>query len=455
MSRGMTAIDGHRAGNVMSGFGRLGLLLLSLSAPLAPLVWPWSPPASAAPVGAEDACIQCHRDIPDETLAAPVKGMAADVHGKRGLGCSGCHGGDPSAVDDMSTAHAAAKGFKGVPSAGSEPEFCARCHADPVFMKNYNPNLSVDQLRRYRTSVHGIKNKNGDTRVAHCTSCHGVHGIRPANDPLSPVFPSNVPRTCSKCHSDEQYMKYYGIPVDQMVEYRTSVHGVALLEKGDRAAPACNDCHGNHGATPPGVTSVSEVCGQCHSAQASLFSASPHGEAFAALELPACEACHGNHAVAGTSDAMLGVTRGAVCVNCHEEGSNGYAAAQKMAGAVDSLSAALARVTDLVNRAEQAGMMMEEARFESNEVRNALMRARTAVHGFSFEAVSKETAAGARLLAGTEKVAVDALSEISSRRRWLLALVAGVAVMIFALARKVRRSDAECRARHAGDSSDG
>jgi predicted CXXCH cytochrome family protein len=385
--------------------------------------------------------------MPDETLAAPVKGMAADVHNKPGLGCSGCHGGDPSAVDDMAAAHATGRGFRGAPSATSEPDLCGRCHADPIFMKKFNPNMGVDQLKLYRTSVHGTKNSKGDTKVAHCTSCHGIHGIRPANDPQSPVFASNVPRTCSRCHADAQYMKAYGIPVDQMAEYETSVHGVALLEKGDRSAPACNDCHGNHGAVPPGVGSVSEVCGQCHSLQASLFAASPHGGAFTTMGLPACEACHGNHAVKRPTDAMLGVRQGAVCLDCHDEGSGGFAAARNMASAIDSLNADLARVTDLVDRAEQAGMMMDEARFEANEARDALMRARTAVHAFSPAAVGKETATGVSTLARARKVALDALSEISSRRRWLAALVAAVVVMILVLARKVRKSDAECRER--------
>jgi predicted CXXCH cytochrome family protein len=320
-------------------------------------------------------------------------------------------------------------------------------------MKAYNPNLSVDQLELYKTSVHGIRNRKGDVRVAHCTSCHGVHGIRPANDPLSNVFPTNVPRTCSRCHQDEQYMKAYGIPVDQMAQYAKSVHGVALLEKGELMAPACNDCHGNHGATPPGVTSVSEVCGQCHNAQASLFGASPHGAAFISMGLPACEACHGNHDIERPNDSMLGVTEGSVCLNCHEDGSNGYAAAREMAVAINGMSSKLAKAGELVNKAEQAGMMMDEARFEVNEARDALMRARTAVHGFSPAGVRKETDSGLGLVSKADKVAVRALSEISFRRRWLAVLVVVVVVLIWALASKLRRLDADYRAQHPDGSS--
>ena len=49
---------------------------------------------------------------------------------------------------------------------------CAKCHADPAFMRMYNPALPVDQLDKYRTSIHGIRNKEGDVKVAECASCH-------------------------------------------------------------------------------------------------------------------------------------------------------------------------------------------------------------------------------------------------------------------------------------------
>ena len=65
-------------------------------------------------------------------------------------------------------------------------------------------------------------------------------------------------------------MKEYGIPTDQYEKYSKSVHGVALLQKHDLGAPACNKCHGNHGATPPGVESISKVCGTCHALNADL-----------------------------------------------------------------------------------------------------------------------------------------------------------------------------------------
>ncbi|UCF79231.1 MAG: cytochrome c3 family protein [Candidatus Eiseniibacteriota bacterium] len=385
--------------------------------------------------------MSCHQEIPDERLSAPAKGMEHDVHTKHGFSCSDCHGGDRSAVDDFVAAHSDSRGFKGSPDALTEPGLCAGCHSDPVFMKKYNPNIGVDQLSLFRTSVHGIKNSQGDTKVAHCTSCHGVHGIRSSDDPLSPVYPVNVPTTCSKCHSDETYMEPYRVPTDQMSEYSTSVHGNALLEEGERTAPACNDCHGNHGAVPPGIASVSEVCGQCHSAQLALFSASPHKEAHEAMDLPACEVCHGNHEVTRPDDSMLGVSEGAVCAECHDEDSSGHAVASKLRELIDGLREKHESVAALVNTAEQAGMTMDEAAFEMNEGRSALLRARTAVHAFSVEAVEMEVGSGQEHLLKAETSASAALSEISLRRKWFVGLAILGVVMALALIRKMRDAD--------------
>ncbi len=172
---------------------------------------------------------------------------------------------------------------------------CTKCHADPAFMRTYNPSLPVDQLDKYRTSVHGTRNAKGDPKVAECANCHGSHDIRDAKDTKSRVYAVNIPSTCSHCHSNAEYMKEYGIPTDQFDKFSKSVHGIALLQKHDLGAPACNSCHGNHAATPPGIESVSKVCGTCHALNADLFASSPHKKAFDDRKLPECETCHSNH----------------------------------------------------------------------------------------------------------------------------------------------------------------
>ncbi len=268
----------------------LAILVLSATALLAA--------GAAAQPGApakSSSCVTCHAGL-DDQLLAPTTHWAADVHAGAGLGCTDCHGGDPTA-DDPEASMSPAKGFKKSPGRLEIAGFCARCHSDAVYMKRFNPQARVDQLIEYRTSVHGKLNASGDPTPATCTDCHGAHGVRPVSSPDSPVYATNVPETCARCHSDAALMAPYGIPTDQLAEYRRSAHAAALYEAGDVSAPACNDCHGNHGATPPGVQSVANVCGQCHGREQTLFTASFKEKLFEDLGVAQCSVCHGHHQV--------------------------------------------------------------------------------------------------------------------------------------------------------------
>jgi predicted CXXCH cytochrome family protein len=267
----------------------------------------------------------------------------------------------------------------------SIPKTCATCHADAAYMRLYNPALPVDQLDKYRTSGHGIRNARGDIKVAECASCHGSHEIMSATDVKSRVYATNLPATCATCHADALYMRGYKLPSDQLEKFSTSVHGVALLEKNDLGAPACNDCHGNHAATPPGVESISKVCGTCHALNGALFSASPHKKAFDERKLPECETCHGYHETVAATDELVGVTPAAVCSRCHKENTlpKGYLVAQTFRELIDSLRLAEQHAMSLVDDAEQKGMEISEAKFKLREVRQARLESRTMIHSFN------------------------------------------------------------------------
>lgn len=253
---------------------------------------------AAGEAAAASSCVSCHGGLEAEA-AEPVHLWEKDVHRLAGLGCEACHGGDPSPAlaENGEAAMDPAKGFRPAPGRLEIADSCARCHSDAAYMKQFNPQLRVDQLAEYRTSVHGKKNAAGDPVPATCTDCHHAHGIRPVTSPDAPVYPQNVPKTCARCHADPKVMAPYGIPTNQYQDFLRSVHAAALLERGDTAAPACNDCHGNHGAVPPGVRSVAHVCGQCHGREATLFAASFKKPLFEELGVGECTVCHGNHRV--------------------------------------------------------------------------------------------------------------------------------------------------------------
>jgi len=253
-----------------------------------------------APLAASEpsSCMTCHSGLEGE-LSEPTKAWVSDVHAGAGLGCESCHGGDPSraVATDSDAAMSVARGFTPAPDRLKVAEFCSRCHSDAAYMKKFNPQQRVDQYLEYRSSVHGKRNAKGDTATATCTDCHGIHGILPVNSPQSPVYATRVPQTCARCHSDKTRMAPYGIPTDQFDLFRASAHGAALLDRGDTAAPACNDCHGNHGAAPPGVQSVANVCGQCHGREASLFRASFKKELLESMGKSECTVCHDHHRI--------------------------------------------------------------------------------------------------------------------------------------------------------------
>ena len=329
------------------------------TAALASLALSLALPLRAQPPSPTTSCLACHgnEQLWDADGRRPVTELAADVHAKAGLSCQDCHGGNPAAALAEDSAAAMARGFKanpyrGAPDRKGTPAFCARCHSDPTYMKRFNPAARVDQEREYATSQHGKALSHGDDKVATCTDCHGAHGIKAISDPRSPVYPTQVAETCRRCHEDSERMQGRKLPdgrplpLTQYAGWRQSVHAKALLDKGDLSAPTCNDCHGNHGATPPGLESIAAVCGQCHGREAELFRASPKHAGFQShakllaeagakgcaachdappgiahegpSKLSECVSCHGNHAVMRPTVALLAPLPMTPCAFCHE-----------------------------------------------------------------------------------------------------------------------------------------
>ncbi len=398
----------------------LGAALLALLAP-------------AALFGQKNSCLDCHAKLEDE-LKVSADAVRNDIHVQFGLSCKDCHGGDPSIDDEKSMT----RDFRGKPKKAEIPGFCARCHADAVFMRTYNPSLRVDQLSQYETSMHGRLLKKGDTKVAVCTDCHGVHDIQQAKFPKAPTFPWNIPQTCGKCHADAALMGPYGIRTDQLAQYKESVHAAALFDKKDMSAPTCNDCHGNHGAVPPEVQSIASVCRQCHPSAGELFSKSPHKKAFDEIGQSECEACHGNHKILRPSPEMLGTGDKAVCVQCHDKGSAGYTAAAALKAALDSYQGLFDREIGTLDLAEKKGVEISDARFKLQEARTVLVSATNLVHSLSVDEVTKKLAESDPVLKEVDQAGADALREAKFRRTGLVVATFFLALFGVALFFKIR-----------------
>ncbi|MFI5398573.1 MAG: cytochrome c3 family protein [Candidatus Binatia bacterium] len=391
----------------------------------------------AADEPAESTCVKCHLLLPDN-FKAPAEVFKDDIHNQSRLGCVGCHGGDPKG-EQPQDAMDPAKGFRGAPKAPQIPDLCGGCHQNAAFVKQFAPNLPTDQLAQYWTSVHGQRIKAGDKNVATCASCHGAHGILSVHDTRSPVYPTHIVDTCASCHADAQRMAPYKIPTDQVAEYKQSVHYRALTVTNDLSAPTCNGCHGAHGATPPGVESIANVCGTCHSRNMELFRSSPHQQAFANLSAGACEACHSNHRVLSPKDSWLKVEDDGVCARCHTREDRGGAAAIGMLAALQLAVRTTDEAKEQVTRAERAGMLMEDADAALQHAHEEIVTARTEVHTASVAAVAEHTdaaiQAGDRALASAHA----AFEEIRYRRTGLLVALAFIVLAIVALELMIRK----------------
>jgi predicted CXXCH cytochrome family protein len=383
-----------------------------------------------------DTCIDCHRNSTEPKLAAPVQAIQNDVHGSRGLSCVNCHGGD-STQTDKKLAMNPREGFIGKPQPSAVAPFCGKCHSDAAFMKKYNPALRVDQEAEYKTSVHSKRIAEGDSRPATCISCHGHHDVRAVKDTSSPVHPLRVAETCGRCHVDAEYMSGYKIPTDQLPKYMTSVHAEALYKKLDLSAPTCNDCHGNHGAAPPGAASVANVCGTCHVRQSELFQKSPHQPVFDGLGIGDCLACHKNHDIVHPTDMMLGNDKAAVCTACHTEG-DGFDAAGRMRLAISSLDEQIRSADEILDRGTRLGMEVSRVKFDLNEARNHLIDARVVVHGVSPDLLDTAVKPGVEIANRAHEQGLQALADAAFRRRGLALSLIVIGLAILAIYLKVR-----------------
>ena len=150
-------------------------------------------------------CGECHKGIENDFWDG--------IHGKlvkRGETdapvCTDCHGehGIISPSDPNSP----------VSSARVAEATCSPCHESTRLNEKYG--LPSGRLTTFVDSYHGLKTKAGDTHVANCASCHGVHRILPSSDPTSTINVDNLQNTCGECH-----------PGISLKLASTSIHGVS------------------------------------------------------------------------------------------------------------------------------------------------------------------------------------------------------------------------------------
>jgi Ni,Fe-hydrogenase I cytochrome b subunit len=134
-------------------------------------------------------CGRCH--------AAVLAAYTSSVHGEalaRGVSdtpvCTDCHGEHRI----LSPADATSP----VSATKVSTETCGRCHSSWRLSEKYG--FDPQKVSAFENSYHGLASRAGKTTVANCSSCHGVHDIRPSSDPRSSINPAHLAATCGKCH---------------------------------------------------------------------------------------------------------------------------------------------------------------------------------------------------------------------------------------------------------------
>ena len=291
--------------------------------------------------GSVFSCVDCHTDVSSLPHASGLKKPTcvtchaeekkqheAGVHGKAVAGktlpnCQSCHG-DVHEIFPSSDP-------KSRIARANVPTTCGQCHSQAM------PGLTGKIAVAYQESVHGRLSAAGNTRAAICSDCHGSHNIRPPGDPKSPVYRTNIPKTCAQCHAT------------QAMAFDNSIHGKELAS-GNIHAPGCTDCHGVH--TIKAIGDVSSpvspknqgdlACAQCHNSvkmttefgipggRTESYKNSYHGMAIAlgSNRVASCSSCHGTHDILPASDRNSSINPANLartCGQCHIGANENFA----------------------------------------------------------------------------------------------------------------------------------
>lgn len=140
-----------------------------------------SPPAGSSSATDESSCAACHMGLAGEAVSDPhIVDWSNSPHREHGVGCEGCHGGNPRAFDQY-------RAHQGIlPSAHEEsrthwsnvPETCGRCH--------------VAGFSAYSQSSHWRLLRQGNEDSPSCTTCHG--GV------AALALGRGLQAHCSHCH---------------------------------------------------------------------------------------------------------------------------------------------------------------------------------------------------------------------------------------------------------------
>src|SRR4030095_7718218 len=281
--------------------------------------------------GSSDDCLACHEDK-DLTMEKDGKKVSLFVdvgHYKKSVHsvaeCVDCHEGyDLSQVPHTKTkqevnCYGCHKEAKNIESSAHGKVNCYDCHTKhevkPAKEITNDPNNCISchkkkNIQLYTESIHAKKN----------VGCNGYHD---GGHIVKKISRQEISAACGKCHGPHEK------------NFNNSIHNTAL-QKGNKNAPTCIDCHVSHKIVSARVSIETETCLKCHlddkkfpgeNTGSAKFVKQYQTSIHASIEKNGSEAagcvdCHNNHLINNMNDPKIS-TRIAkqieTCGKCHRQ----------------------------------------------------------------------------------------------------------------------------------------
>jgi cytochrome b subunit of formate dehydrogenase len=190
-----------------------------------------------------------------------------------------------------------------------------------------NTDCHVNAKSDYLQGAHAEAVARGEQMAPDCVTCHGGHDILPRGNRDSRAFPLNIVKICGDCHA-RHAISENGKVKGNVNQYLDSVHGRALVQGGLAVSATCVSCHGSHKVlTSANATStvnranIASTCSKCHTGISEVFARSVHGQLVSRGEkaAPACADCHTAHAITRTDMPAFKLDIVSECGTCHDK----------------------------------------------------------------------------------------------------------------------------------------
>jgi cytochrome c553 len=177
---------------------------------------------AATQVRQPSRCADCHFANPGSTTMWHLSDWENSAHGRNGVGCEGCHGGDPTTFDSF-PAH---QGIRKATEPGSPlhrvniPRTCGACHPGP--------------FAQFQKSKHYELVRAGDREAPTCITCHGNNGAYLPS-------PKALASECARCHGAGKRAQNMDRPADGRLNFTRVREIRSSLEESQRGIRKVKD----------------------------------------------------------------------------------------------------------------------------------------------------------------------------------------------------------------------